>query len=197
MSNHLDINFSAKTSTTHAQLVLMRKNEGIVNKMDEGRIETLLTACNLADFTGKSGEFLPVHSADGPALIAGIGKGIDAGLSAETWGGRLFAQMKSPPFNLLQIDADLLPADIMPSVLCGASSASYSFDKYFTVKKPNKIAFELLVNSVNAATLSRSWQQHKALVAGVFTARDLPYEPANVLYPKEFARRCVEPKLLA
>ena len=80
----------------------------------------------------------------------------------------------------------------MPSVLCGALSASYYFDQYFTVKKPDKIAAELHVTSANKTKLSRSWKQYEALVAGVFTARDLLYEPANVLYPQEFARRCAE-----
>ena len=94
MPHHLNIHFSAKSSETHARLVLMHANEGIVNNVDKGQIETLLAACDSADFTGKSGQFLPVHSAHGPILIAGIGKGIDTGLSAETWGGRLFAQMK-------------------------------------------------------------------------------------------------------
>ena len=192
MPHNLDIHFSAEFSTTHVQLVLMHENEGIINKVDEGLMETLLAACNFADFTGKSGEFLPVHSSYGSVLIAGIGKGMDAGLSAETWGGRLFKQMQSVPFNQLQIDADLLPAEIMPSVLCGALSASYYFDQYFTVKKPDKIAAELHVTAADKTKLSRSWKQCKALVAGVFTARDLLYEPANVLYPKEFARRCAE-----
>jgi len=80
----------------------------------------------------------------------------------------------------------------MPSVLCGALSASYYFDQYFTVKKPDKIAAELHVTSANKTKLSRSWKQSEALVAGVFTARDLLFEPANVLYPQEFARRCSE-----
>ena len=62
MPHHLDIRFSTEFSTTHLQLVLMHENEGIINKVDEGLMETLLTACNLADFTGKSGEFLPVYS---------------------------------------------------------------------------------------------------------------------------------------
>ena len=111
----------------------MHENEGIINKVDDGIMETLVAACNLADFAGKSGEFLPGYSSYGPVLIAGIGKGMDAGLSAETWGGRLFKQMQSVPFNQLQIDADLLPVEIIPSVLCGALSASYYFDQYFTV----------------------------------------------------------------
>ena len=110
MPHHLDIHFSEEISSTHVQLVLMHENEGIINNVNEGLIETLLAACNLADFTGKSGEFLPVYSSHGPVLIAGIGKGMDAGLSAETWDGRLFKQMQSVPFNQLQVDADLLPA---------------------------------------------------------------------------------------
>ena len=192
MPHYLTIHFSAKSSESRARLVLMHANEGIVNKVDKDQMKTLLAACDSADFSGESGQFLPVHSVHGPVLIAGIGKGIDTGQSAETWGGRLFAQMKLAPFNLLQIDADLLPAEIVPSVLCGALSASYYFDQYFTVKKPDKIAAELHVTSANKTKLSRSWSQFKALVAGVFTARDLLYEPANVLYPKEFARRCAE-----
>ena len=192
MPHQLDIHFSANSSKTHARLVLMHEDEGIVNKLDEGHTETLLAACNSADFTGKSGHFLPVHSAYGPILIAGIGKGINKGLSAETWGGLLFSQMKAAPFNQIQLYADLLPADITLSVLCGALSASYYFDQYFTVDKLDKIAAELLVNSANDANLSIAWQQHKALVEGVFTARDLLYEPANILYPQEFARRCSE-----
>ena len=136
----------------------MHENEGIVNKVDEARwkrcwlpVIQLILQVSLVTF------YLSI-SAHGPVLIAGIGKGMDAGLSAETWGGRLFKQMKLVPFNQLQIDADLLPADIMPSVLCGALSASYYFDQYFTVKKPDKIAAELHVTSANEAKLSRSWQ---------------------------------------
>ena len=68
-------------------------------------------------------------------------------MSAETWGGRLYGQMKlgacftSQP----QMDADLLPADIMQSVLNGALSASYYFDPHFSVKKDEEKSAELLV----------------------------------------------------
>ena len=85
-----------------------------------------------------------------------------------------------------------MPTDIILSVLSGALSASYFFDQYFTVNKPDEIVAELLLNSANEAKLSSLWEQHKALVAGAFTARDLLYEPANILYPEEFARRCSE-----
>ena len=124
MPYHLNIHFSAKSSETQTRLLLMHEDEGILNKVDEGLTEKLMAACNSADFTGKSGRFLPVHSTDGLFLIAGVGKGLDTGLSAETWGGHLFSQMKSVPFNSLQIDADLMPTDIILSVLSGALSAS-------------------------------------------------------------------------
>ncbi|MEC7208787.1 MAG: leucyl aminopeptidase, partial [Pseudomonadota bacterium] len=133
-----------------------------------------------------------VHTEAGPILVAGIGKGLDAGMSAETWGGRLYGQMKLAPFHQLRMDADLLPADIMQSVLNGALSASYYFDQYFTVKKDEEKSAELLVLTDNEANLAKDWDQQKALVDGVFTARDLLYEPANILYPDEFARRCKE-----
>ena len=135
---------------------------------------------------------MPIIQAEEPILIAGIGKGIDAGLGAEIWGGRLFAQMKSTPFNQLQVDADLFPADNMLSLLFGALSASYYFDQYFTVNKPDEVVTEVLVTSANKVKLADAWQQHEALIAGVFTARDLLYEPSNILYPQEFARRCAE-----
>ena len=192
MPHRLNVHFSANPSETHARLVLMHADEGIVNKLDEDKIEMLLTACSLAGFEGKSGEFLPIYSAEEPILIAGIGKGIDAGLAAEIWGGRLFAQMKSTPFNQLQLDADLLPADISLSIVSGAFFASYYFDHYFTVKTPDEVMTEMLLTSANEGKLATAWQQHEALIAGVFTARDLLYEPANILYPQEFARRCAK-----
>ncbi len=170
----------------------MHSDTGFVNQLDEAQTQALTKVCTSAEFTGKSGQFLQMHSDDGPVLIAGIGKGLDVGMSAETWGGRLYGQMKSAPFNQMQIDADLLPADIMLSVLNGALSASYYFDQYFTAKKDEQKLAELLVISENEAKLEGEWAQHKALVDGVFTARDLLYEPANILYPEEFARRCTE-----
>ena len=77
-------------------------------------------------------------------------------------------------------------------MLSGAFSASYYFNEYFTVKKPDEVAAKVLVTSTNKAKLAIAWQQQKALFSGVFTARNLLYEPANILYPQEFARRCLE-----
>ena len=79
----------------------------------------------------------------------------------------------------------------MLSVLSGALSASYSFDQYFTVKKEAETQAELLV-VCDDARLTEEWGRSKALIDGVFTARDLLYEPANILYPVEFAKRCTE-----
>ena len=192
MPNRLTIHFSRKSLDTHVRLVLMHSDSGFVNHLDEAQTNTLMKVCNSAEFTGKSGQFLQMHAEEGPVLIAGIGKGLDTGMSAENWGGRLYEQMKHTPFNKVQVDADLLPADILLSVLNGALSASYYFDQYFTVKKDEKKITELMVLTDNEANLAKDWEQQKALVDGVFTARDLLYEPANILYPDEFARRCTE-----
>ena len=55
------------------------------------------------------------------------------------------------------MDADLLPADIMQSVLNGALSASYYFDQYLTVKKDEEKSAELLVLTDNEANLAKDW----------------------------------------
>ena len=191
MPNRLNIHFSGTSLDSHVKLVLMHSDSGFVNALTDDQTSNLIKICASAEFSGKSGHFLPVHTTEGPVLVAGIGKGLDAGMSAENWGGRLFSQMKAAPFNQLQIEAHLFPAEIMLSVLNGALSASYYFDQYFTVKKEDETQAELLVIS-DDARLDEEWVRNKALIDGVFTARDLLYEPANVLYPVEFAKRCAE-----
>ena len=191
MPNRLTIHFSALSLDSHVRLVLMHSDSGFVNTLRDDQTNSLMKICESAEFTGKSGQFLNVHTDEGPVLIAGIGKGLDAGMSAENWGGRLFAQMKAAPFHRLQIDSHLFPAEIMISVLTGAFSAGYYFDRYFTVKKKeDEASAELVVISDDDTKLSADWERSKALIEGVFTARDLLYEPANILYPEEFAKRC-------
>ena len=49
MPHRLNIKFSANSSETHALLVLMHEDEGIVNKLNEDKTEMLLAACKSAE----------------------------------------------------------------------------------------------------------------------------------------------------
>jgi len=67
------------------------------------------------------------------------------------------------------------------------------FDRYKTKRKegedpPAKLRVTIAVG--NAAAANKAWKQSREPVAdGVVMARDLINEPANVLYPDEFAKR--------
>ena len=69
--------------------------------------------------------------------------------------------------------------------------AAYRFDKYRTTesadKKPSLQSVKLAVSDPAAA--SAAWENQKGLAEAVHFARDLVWEPANILYPEEFARR--------
>ncbi|PWE17844.1 leucyl aminopeptidase [Marinicauda salina] len=74
----------------------------------------------------------------------------------------------------------------------GARLAAYRFDQYRTKlaadKKPSLKTVEVVVDDEKGA--KKAWKGWEAVADGVETARDLVMEPANVLYPEEYAKRC-------
>jgi leucyl aminopeptidase len=74
----------------------------------------------------------------------------------------------------------------------GVTMRAYAFDRYKTRRKegeerPPAVKVTLAVDDVAAAR--KAWRTRETLADGVVLARDLVNEPANVLYPEEFARR--------
>ncbi|MBB5745956.1 leucyl aminopeptidase [Brevundimonas variabilis] len=72
--------------------------------------------------------------------------------------------------------------------------AAYRFDKYLTKQKPDKIASvtttRIVTSDIRAA--QAAFEPMSAVADAVYFSRDLVAEPANVLYPAEFARRVKE-----
>jgi len=73
----------------------------------------------------------------------------------------------------------------------GITLAAYRFDKYRTTEKPEK---KPSVSKVQIALdepkpAAKAFKPVSALADSIMLARDLVSEPANVLYPEEFARR--------
>ena len=67
-------------------------------------------------------------------------------------------------------------------------SQAYEFNNYFTKKdEPSQIQLGV---SAHSDALSALYDDKMAMLKGVFLARDLITEPANILYPAEFASRC-------
>src|SRR5258707_15891171 len=92
--------------------------------------------------------------------------------------------------------ADLPGGAIRPEraaeLALGAQLRAYAFDRYKTKRKEEeekaaKIKVAIAVAGVAAA--EKAFAPRAAVADGVTIARDLVNEPANVLYPEEFARR--------
>ena len=192
MPAQLSLNFSKDSGELSTQIVLMDSENALVTSLDEAAASEILNACALAEFKAKSGHFLALYTSFGAVLVCGIGGGIEAGQPAENWGGKLFNQLKKPPFNTACFDVSQLQQDIALSVLSGAVMASYHFAEYFTVSAPKVVDANITVTGSQADALAAGWPEKQAMIDGVFTARDLVYEPANKLYPESYARRCEE-----
>jgi len=74
----------------------------------------------------------------------------------------------------------------------GARLRAYRFDLYKTKRKegedPPAVA-AVTIATGNPAAAQKAWTVRQAVADGALMARDLINEPANVLYPAEFARR--------
>src|SRR5258708_25169035 len=68
--------------------------------------------------------------------------------------------------------------------------SSYRFDNYRKVGEDETITVtNVVVSTREAASARKAWAALSAVGEGIFLARDLVNEPANILYPDEFARR--------
>ena len=157
----------------------------------------LSRAIGAGRFTGAKGQTLLLTApagASAPAILA-IGVGAKDGfddLALEHAAGQAYSATKLLGFDTLAIEVTDLSAEQAARAGFAARLASYRFDKYLTKqpadKKPSITKIELVAADAKAA--QAAYDPLSAVADGVFFARDLVAEPANVLYPEEFARRC-------
>lgn len=148
-------------------------------------------------FTGGKGKTLVVNAPHGldasSVVLAGVGdrEGL-SDLAVEEAAGAAYHAVKLSGAENLTVDARSLTADQAARVAFAVRLAAYRFDKYLTRQKPEKIpsvtALQIVCADPKAA--EAAFQPMSAVADGVIFARDLVSEPANVLYPEEFAKRC-------
>jgi leucyl aminopeptidase len=79
----------------------------------------------------------------------------------------------------------------------GAYLRSYRFDHYRKVNDDEKPTIKsVVVATAESASAKKAWFALSAMGEGIFLARDLVNEPANILYPDQFAQRTQELKEL-
>ncbi len=100
-------------------------------------------------------------------------------------------------FDLPQPPAD--PAAAAANFILGMRLRDYRFDQYKTQKKEGDEAkgrAEITLAVDDPVSVRRKAKAGEAVAAGVLTARSLVNEPANILYPAEFAVRAAALKEL-
>ena len=158
--------------------------------LDESLDSALSKAMQAAEFKGKAGQSLNIYNA-GPykrVLLAGAGKEA-ASRRAELLGAAIAAALAKE--NEAAILTQGFTAEQVAQIGLGARLRSYKFEKYRTTQKPDEKAklkkLKLLAAAPKEA--EAAWNVAKAVATGVEFTRDLVSEPANVLYPAEFADR--------
>jgi leucyl aminopeptidase len=136
-------------------------------------------------------------------VVLGVGTPGEASrLDLEVLGGSLATKLKALGVTEASVAIDAIeglkygPAEFAVCLAQGAALRSYRFDKYRTRKEEGEEAeagdevARLTLHLADHAAAEAGWTGAAAVVDGVFQARDLVSEPANVLSPEKFAEAC-------
>jgi leucyl aminopeptidase len=162
---------------------------------------TIVRAIDASRFAGAKGQTLTLLGQSGAVArltLLGVGKARELdGRAAEALGGLIAAEANAAGQKAVTVVVDavrgsrLTPGQIGARIALGAQLRNYRFEKYKTKDKPEqKRALEqLTVAVVGPAEARHAYDRLAPAIDAVFFTRDLVSEPANVLYPAEFARR--------
>jgi leucyl aminopeptidase len=213
MSEPLEIQFASLSTAPTGTLVLLAGQElalaPTARGLDERMKGALSKAARAADFTGKAKTTIeilaPVGVDTARLLLIGAGRGAKE-LDRLLLGGYALAQVsarKGEAASLIaeapdtgEASAEVFAADLAFGVLL----RSYAFKKYRTSRKSEDAAEEeprdglrrLTIQCAKPDAAAKAFAARKAIAEGVFLARDLVNEPANILGPVEFAERARE-----
>jgi len=145
-------------------------------------------------FTGAKGQTLDIlapHGLEAARItLVGAPEPLDAE-AVETAAAHAYQAVKTSGVSTLVIALPGLGPDLAAAAALGVRLASYRFDRYRTTekaeKKPSVHTVRIEVDDVAAA--SGADAALAGLAEAILLARDLVSEPANILYPEEFARR--------
>lgn len=166
---------------------------GLAATIDQRTNGALSVATKEASFTGEAGATLTLYGVSPFDRIDLIGVGAEPvnRVGAENFGGTAAALLGETQGGAVQI---LWPSDIVASdatsarVAFGYQLRSYRFDRHQAERvDPGSLPTVRLLSDDNAGN---QYARDLAYLAdGVFLARDMSSEPANLLWPQEFVDR--------
>jgi leucyl aminopeptidase len=200
----MKINFAGAALPKSGILVVLADEGGkllaqgvLADKRCNGQLTRAIKA---AKFEGKRDSVLDCLAPGGGfdrILIIGMGAADSLGeKEVELLGGVMAGALQSAKAKAAGIVIELAsktkvkPEDAAALIASGASLRIYSFDGYKS-KKPEKNGAieELTILSTVAAKAKAAFGPLSAIREGVHLARNLVNEPANILFPIEFASR--------
>ena len=213
MTQPLQIQFAPFAGVESTTVVLLAGKElalgPAAKALDERMKGGLVKAARAAGFFGKartSIELLAPAGAEAQRIIlVGTGPAPNE-LERLRLGGFAFAQIKARKTTSASIVADADAGQVSPETFAaelalGALLRSYTFEKYRTRKSEGDAEADtpdqlptLTVHCTKPEAVSKTFASRQAVADGVFLARDLVNEPANVLGPVEFADRMADLK---
>lgn len=182
--------------TAGGALVLMTATDAMPTlpagvALDSAAQAAVASAIKAADFTGKKGETLSLRGIGAWSHILVVGTGpldgdtriIALRNAAGTAAGAL--RKEAQPVTIALSPSAALSADDATQVALGYALGQYRFDRY---KSGNKAPPAQPATIVGAARGAESlWtSRYQALAEATAMARDLGWEPANMLYPESF-----------
>jgi leucyl aminopeptidase len=156
---------------------------------------------DVSRFTGKQGQVLEILAPHGTKasriLLMGLGKAdaLDTSTverAAAAAINKLLASGEKKATFAIDVPprAKVSAAAFAAHLAFGALLCGYRFDVYRKVKDDERPSLkELVIETKAAASARKLWNDLSALAESIYVARDLVNEPANVLYPDEFAKR--------
>jgi len=195
----MKIEFVSSTGTAEVLAVLVNEGRTFVgtgSKLDTATSGALTRAMGASRFTGGANSTLIVAAPAGvdAATIVLTGAGDPAkfdDLALETAAGAAYHAVKMSGARSLTIDAHALSADQAARAAFAARLAAYRFLKYRTTLKAEKTPSieSIKVVAADPKAAKKAYEALSAVAAAVEFSRDLVSEPANILYPEEFAKR--------
>lgn len=179
-------------------VILCDENNAFAPSISTTLIKALAAPLKIAKFKGKSGKSLELLTPAGSGYdrVAVVGIGPPDKLGEYDWvklGGTIFKAVSG--FGTATLMLDLPPSDTAitaanaADLAMGAKLSAYRFDAYKAKKEKAKPALKLSIATNGATAARKAWKDASGVSDGVLLARTLVNEPANILTPKEFAKR--------
>jgi leucyl aminopeptidase len=164
-----------------------------LDKQMSGALKRAVAASRFKGQMGQSVTILaPAGVAAGRVVVIGAGKqGAFDARGAELVGAHVWNAVKDTGAAALLLMMPPAGPERQSHAAFGVRLAAYRFDKYRTTEKPEKKPSVTAANIACAdpKAAAKAFKPLSSLADAICFARDLVTEPANVLYPEEYARR--------